>query len=180
MTEPPTAAEDDALVAQLAASAEWLRDGNVSDMSERIAAELDEAAARIAALTAELAELDPPPEHCGCREAQCPHLPIRKQSRKELGEHWRKMIALERGRATKAEAALAERDKDAERHDPAHIATGWANDAPRLQQKINSTRHHVRALQMLVKAQHSAIDWPAFEREVDAIDAAIRESKEKP
>jgi len=54
MTEPPTAAEDDALVAQLAASAEWLRDGNVSDMSERIAAELDEAAARIAAMQARL------------------------------------------------------------------------------------------------------------------------------
>ena len=53
MTETPTAAEDDALVARLAASAEWLRDGNVSDMSERIAAELDEAADRIAALTAE-------------------------------------------------------------------------------------------------------------------------------
>ena len=163
MTEPPTAAEDDALVARLAASAEWLRDGNVSDMSERIAAELDEAADRIAALTAELAELDPPPEHCGCREAQCPHLPIRKQSRKELGEHWRKMIALERARATKAEAALAERDKLLLL---AKEALGDWEDGTGEQHT-----HYCSNCD-------NSIDGSRRIR--DAIDAAIRESKEKP
>lgn len=56
---------------------------------------------------------------------------------------------------------------------PTDVSTGWANDAHRLQCKINSLRHHVKALQMLLKGQHAPMDFAAFEREVDAIDAAL-------
>jgi len=157
--------DDDALISRLQKRCH----GCYADPSPCV---ICEAAARIAALTAELAELDPPPEHCGCREAQCPHLPIRKQSRKELGEHWRKMIALERGRATKAEAALAERDKDAERY-------RWLREA-----SLRRTPEHdyyAKIDRWSVSVENGGIGHSFCMEKLDAaIDAAIRESKEKP
>jgi hypothetical protein len=46
-------------------------------------------------------------------------------------------------------------------------------DAERSTAKVDSLRHHVRALQMLCRGQHAPIDLNAFCAEVDAIDAAI-------
>jgi hypothetical protein len=39
--------------------------------------------------------------------------------------------------------------------------------------KIESMRHHIKALQILCKAQHQPMDMNEFVREVDAIDASI-------
>ena len=155
--------DDDALIA-LAAARKLVWGEAPHTKRTEISDAIDKAAARIAALTAEIAELDPPPEHCGCREALCPHIPIRKQSRKELGEHWRKMIALERDRATKAEAALAERDKDAERLD-------------KIESCIRDGSYLSILNDIIAVCQHSYATIGKGPALRTAIDAAIRESK---
>ncbi len=45
----------------------------------------------------------------------------------------------------------------------------------RQDKKVESLRHHVRALQMLLKGQHSPMDFKAFAAEVDAIDRVLDE-----
>ena len=48
-----------------------------------------------------------------------------------------------------------------------------AADLAAARAKIDSLRHHVKALQLLVKMQHAPQDMKLFAAEVDAIDAAL-------
>ena len=42
--------------------------------------------------------------------------------------------------------------------------------------ELAAARHHVKALQILCKSQHRPMDMNEFVREIDAIDAALKES----
>lgn len=68
----------------------------------------ESAESQVSELRKELAEFDPDPVVCGCREAICPHTPIAKLPRQELVNHYKARIKDAENRAESAEARCEE------------------------------------------------------------------------